>query len=373
MPNEVAQQRSRALTGCFICSAVCLGLVVGIVLYIQALRLLGFSRAAPTPRARFAAHSGNPHANIKTLSVSLDGALLLIGDSDQTTLWRTAPLQCLRVFPGRGGVLSPDGQRVAAVVPRSGQSPAGRWLGELVKIFDARTGGEVLALEHADGDGARSMAFSPRGDILAVGTMGSLGTPGVASLKAPGAIYLWDAVSGNLKRKLTGPKGPCNTVAFAPDGRSLATGGHDGSVRIFDMKNGRVIFQLQGHSGPVWEVTFGVRGKRLASNSSSRAIVWDTENGARVLVIDNLDKREDMGSSVALHPLDPLLAVGGHRTGRIGLRDIRNGKEVKILRSERESQPVDVMLFLPDGRTLAAAVGIGDVELWNVGKTDGFR
>ena len=88
-------------------------------------------------------------------------------------------------------------------------------------LYDTATHQEV-ALLTVDTASASSVAFSPDGGTLATG--GSRET-----------IRLWDAVTGTHKRIFTGHTSVVHSVVFSPDGRTLASGSQDGTVLLWEV------------------------------------------------------------------------------------------------------------------------------------------
>jgi hypothetical protein len=77
-----------------------------------------------------------------------------------------------------------------------------------------------------------SVAFSPDGRTLASGESDDSG------------VRLWDVASGRALRALTGHTNGVDAVAFSPDGRTLASGSLDGSTRLWNAKTGESLAEL---------------------------------------------------------------------------------------------------------------------------------
>jgi len=74
------------------------------------------------------------------------------------------------------------------------------------------------------------------------------------------------------------------SVAFAPDGLTLASGSDDKSVRLWQVASGKLLQTFEGHLGKVYAVTFAPNGKYLvAAGAAGRLQFWDIATGKTFL------------------------------------------------------------------------------------------
>ncbi|HLG17661.1 MAG TPA: metallophosphoesterase [Blastocatellia bacterium] len=98
-------------------------------------------------------------------------------------------------------------------------------------------------------------------------------------------MRIWDAGSGKLLRSLEGHTESVLSVAWSPDGRSLASASSDNTVRIWDAGSGKLLRSLEGHTNSVLSVAWSPDGRSLASASYDNTVrIWDAASGEELKV-----------------------------------------------------------------------------------------
>ncbi|MXW78374.1 MAG: hypothetical protein F4Z57_05190, partial [Gemmatimonadetes bacterium] len=151
------------------------------------------------------------------------------------------------------------------------------------------TGQEKVTLQgHADGGPylVTSVAFSPDGKTLAGGEIQGSTT---ADIVWTHAVRLWDVDTGQAKAAFKGHTDWITSVAFAPDGKTIASTSGDGTVRLWDVESGNLKNTLDDYRVTTWSslVAFTPDGKTIAAaggapiNSSftNDVWLWDVESG----------------------------------------------------------------------------------------------
>ncbi len=163
-------------------------------------------------------------------------------------------------------LFSPDGRIVAATSND-----------DTFTLWDASSGKVIRTIEA--GDWARDLAFSPDGKIIAAG------------LNWSGRIALWDVATGKEISIQNTHGSEVFTVAFAPDGRTVASGGTNGLVKLWDLASGQEIRSLgeelrdRGTQSDYWinALVFLSDGRYLASETFDHTVkLWDVALGRQV-------------------------------------------------------------------------------------------
>ncbi|MEH1863265.1 MAG: hypothetical protein V7L21_35855, partial [Nostoc sp.] len=87
-------------------------------------------------------------------------------------------------------------------------------------------------------------------------------------------VKLWNH-NGQLLQTLQGHSSSVNSVAFSPNGQTIASASSDKTVKLWN-HNGQLLQTLQGHSSSVNSVAFSPDGQIIVSASNDKTVIlWN--------------------------------------------------------------------------------------------------
>src|SRR6185369_8627188 len=107
-------------------------------------------------------------------------------------------------------------------------------------------------------------AFSADGRILAC-----------ASIDTPSNwIETWDVATGSPQRKIDTHGKDVLSLAFSPDGRTLASGGDDKVIKLWNPQDGTEAGALRGHDASVSSLVFTRQGNLVSGSHDGSVKIW---------------------------------------------------------------------------------------------------
>ncbi|MEO2014130.1 MAG: hypothetical protein ABGZ53_07130 [Fuerstiella sp.] len=245
-----------------------------------------------------------------------------------------APEDAVKSDRWRGVALSPDGFRLAT----------GRYT--QVSVWEVAQGRQIWSDRH---DTARpgtvlgALKFSPDGTQLVSGAWSS----------GPGT--LWDARTGQKLQTYELPKAVSRrsstvAMAFDPSGTSVAMATAR-SIQVWNVATAELIWFEESTSlySRFSSLTFQQDGQLIAAGIENEVVIFNAETGVSV---GPQDGRVDRVKSFAVSPANSQLLLG-MSSGQVTVCDLNTLQSGDTWQAHK--QPVDRILFSPDGRTAASS------------------
>jgi WD40 repeat protein len=298
-------------------------------------------------------------AGVTSVAFRPDGKRLASGSADGTVkIWDTETAQELLTFASHTGPVtcvaySPDGQHIV-----SGSQD------RTVRVWDALTGQTTVEFRrHLKS--VHTVAFSPDGKMIVS-----------ASLQE---VIVWSPSAGqavSLQHNAPPQTEAKTSVAFSPDGASIATGevvvsrdGRNHLVKVWEISSGKLLLSLEGYRDVITHIAFSRKGKYLATASLDQSVkVWDTTTGK-----ENLTLHEEAAVlGVTISP-DSLRIASGSKDGTVKIWAPPGNEPLTLLPGQSSQWGFRNVVFSPNGQHVAASWGSaldgrGAVIIWDIMK-----
>jgi RNA polymerase sigma factor (sigma-70 family) len=295
---------------------------------------------------------------LRSLALSPDGLYLATGSGDMTVrLWELATGKQMREFPvkKKGGLEGPGAKQPVVF------SPDSKWLASEdrqaggVCIWETATGKEVCRIPPKSDCSLLTLAFTPDGKSIAAGSFNH-------------QLFFWEVPSGKLLQERAGRPwtvsggnhpGGIICLAYSPDGKTLAFG-EDNCLTLWDVLAGKEIEYPDGPTARIDSVAFVAGGKTLVTQMSANPrqslLEWDLMAGrVRWRLHDSFPDACAPSSKFAFATDGK--ALSGCDGQMLWLWDRAAGKEIRRLELvSRDKQLVwSTSAWSPDGKLFAIA------------------
>ncbi|KAH6937917.1 hypothetical protein HPB50_005241 [Hyalomma asiaticum] len=142
-------------------------------------------------------------------------------------------------------------------------------------------------------------------------------------------------------------------MAFSPDCTKVASTHGDHRIHVCEVATGKLAHTLEGHPRTPWCLAFHPSSNHILASGclAGQVRVWDLRGGSEVWS----SREGTVISSLAFHPLEPLLAIA--TANRVVLWDWRKGQALATCKTASEREKVRFVQFCaPRGDSLVTGI-----------------
>jgi WD40 repeat protein len=201
------------------------------------------------------------------------------------------------------------------------------------------------AILKGHGSWVHSLAFSPDGKTLATGSNDQ-------------HVRLWYTATGNLTGQFHADDGLITSLAYSPDGTVLVTASNEHKVRVWDAATFKLLAEAK--QSLVRTVAFRRGDSMLATASDDKTVKLWKWDGAVLVPVRTLGEHSSAVSAMSFNPQGTVIAAATG-DGMLYLWDVESGKPLKSVRLGLHW--LTCLAFSPDGMTIAVGGYDKRVEL----------
>jgi hypothetical protein len=286
---------------------------------------------------------------VRSVAFSSDGKTLISGSNDETVrLWDLETRQPIHI-------LTAHEKRVKCVnFSQDGNMLVSASADSKIKLWDRKTGKceRTIATSSNSATILNAISISPNGGIIASG-----------SASTQGLIKLWNLETGKRQAAIVAHNSSVLSLAFSPDGQSLASGSKSGIIKLWHLSNVNEPLYIidHAHLSDVLSLAISPDNQTLVSSGADRTIkLWNLANGEKKPP-HILYGHAGRVWCVAISP-DNTKIASASADYTIKIWDLHTGEQLNTLTGHLGE--VRTVAFSFDGHLLASAGDDMQIRLW---------